>query len=540
MHHPLLITAALALTLVSATPSVAHPTASATPSAATYENAEQIPEVLRRSLRNGVTIEQYLADVERVIRMTESKTSLTQSDIDERMQRSIRERQRQQLTMFVDFDINRDGKINPEEIKQFLMQHNHLSPDSPHLTAVVDAEVAKTMKFDVNHDGVVTYEEMSTLLPEEKTNIESNSQCLQMKAYLALDPNHDGTLTIPELDDLARKAFATMDKNGDGILSQDESNPRPPAQQEVPPSTPSGQRESQGVSSPACTLSGFTVPEDLVVYGAGFNYGHSLDIQIDDSGEAAWEMDVVVNEPDKPVALVLLGYQPTIWNISYTPKTKIVAVVTGGYYRPIVSGLPQSVPSLISYVNGFSEPCGSFYFTNDKKQLISSILEKFFGKSMERFQVPNGPDDRIVLGPLDYDEKSLIKTEIPLERYQLAGTRLARIAGLKEAISKGELRVATEADIAAWQQEYLKHVPATADNNQRPQKMPKVRAWGQGGLYTVLKDDFIIPAGLFGSSYGAAFIVPKGISLPRGNHEHSPIFDMNTGQCLETVLCNWD
>ena len=55
--------------------------------------------------------------------------------------------------------------------------------------------------------------------------------------------------------------------------------------------------------------------EDFFVYAGGAYSGKKVDIIIDDSGHQATQMDVLVNETRKPVALILSAYEPTIWQI---------------------------------------------------------------------------------------------------------------------------------------------------------------------------------------------------------------------------------
>jgi len=63
-----------------------------------------------------------------------------------------------------------------------------------------------------------------------------------------------------------------------------------------------------------------------VLYVGGGYAGRPLGFNIDDSGHSATRFDVLVNQPGKNVALALGAYEPTVWNIRWTPDTKIVGV----------------------------------------------------------------------------------------------------------------------------------------------------------------------------------------------------------------------
>jgi hypothetical protein len=39
------------------------------------------------------------------------------------------------------------------------------------------------------------------------------------------------------------------------------------------------------------------------------------------------------------------AYEPTIWNLQWTSKTKILAVMVSGYHRQVIAGIPPSYPN---------------------------------------------------------------------------------------------------------------------------------------------------------------------------------------------------
>ena len=95
---------------------------------------------------------------------------------------------------------------------------------------------------------------------------------------------------------------------------------------------PAQSAQSKGTSA-GCGFGNLTIPEGLRVYAAGGSGGRELQFQIDQSGHEATQFDIAVNSPRQPVALLLGAYEPTIWNISWTEGTRIVAVLVSGYHR---------------------------------------------------------------------------------------------------------------------------------------------------------------------------------------------------------------
>ena len=72
---------------------------------------------------------------------------------------------------------------------------------------------------------------------------------------------------------------------------------------------------------------------------AGSYSGRLVPFQIDQSGHQATQFDIGVHA-DKPVALLLSAYAPTIWSLGWTQNTRIVAVFATGYHCQAVAGLP--------------------------------------------------------------------------------------------------------------------------------------------------------------------------------------------------------
>jgi len=135
----------------------------------------------------------------------------------------------------------------------------------------------------------------------------------------------------------------------------------------------------QGLWS-TCGFVDLKAQSEFAVFAAGNYRGRTLNIQIDQSGHQATQFDVVVNSPDKPVALLLGAYEPSIWNIEWTKGTKIVAVVASGHHRQAIAGLPKEVPILIS-TDDNKGPCGGHTYVSDKTLADVNLLsKKGFGK----------------------------------------------------------------------------------------------------------------------------------------------------------------
>lgn len=303
----------------------------------------------------------------------------------------------------------------------------------------------------------------------------------------------------------------------------------------APPPT---QRQARPTDSNtySCKIAGLNLPKDTVVFAAGAYSGYPLDRQIDQSGHAATQMDITVNSK-LPVALLLGAYEPTIWNIGWTEKTKIVAIFAGGYHRQILAGLKSDTPSLASYLeeNG---PCGRsyFYLAPDQLSKINEISKSIFGKTVDTaFAAKDGV--AIVGDPLSGNEKIFTSDWKKIDSFFDANAPLAGKAGLEDAVKKGLIRQATDADteLVMTALEKEKGPPSTTKlvGMESPKRM--LYPIGPNGAYTVLKK-FTYPTGLFGGN-SAAFIILKGIPTPDGTPGHSIVFDLNKSPICQGPIC---
>ncbi len=298
----------------------------------------------------------------------------------------------------------------------------------------------------------------------------------------------------------------------------------------------------------SCQFKDVSFPENMAVYGAAGYSGKETDFQIDQSGDNATTMNIVVNEPNKPVALILGAYEPAIWNLSYTPETKISAVLLSGYNRQIISGLPDNVPVLISYYTaGNNEanpdaPCGEIFLNSEDIENFNPVARHVFGKPVDKLY-PASEEGDVVVGDSQYDPSTLIITDINFkDTYMDKNQPLAGLAGLEDALKKGKIRKATEKDLDTWNNAIKndptknKDIPPIAGVDGENVEYHKNTIGDSSSLYVVL-EDFTYPAGLYGS-YSVSFLIPKGVKKPDGNPGHSNVYNMNDMSCSDIINCS--
>lgn len=287
--------------------------------------------------------------------------------------------------------------------------------------------------------------------------------------------------------------------------------------------------------SAVCSFTDLQLPPDAMVYAAGAYDGRLTGFQIDQSGHEATQIDVAVNSPDKPVVLMLGAYEPNIWNVGWSKKTRILAVVVSGYHRQAIAGLESSTPVINSSYDN-KGACGYFYVTPDNLAPLNPLAKRLFGRPVDMvFPAVKG---KVVVGaPLAGKNPLQTSSAVKPDSFRDPTAPLAGPAGVQDAVRKGLLRRATLADADAWVDAVVRNTPARDIPPVAGQGVPKPpRPPMYNNTYVVLKP-FTYPAGLYGGN-SVTFLIPKGVPQPEGNPGHSDVFDFNSLRCQGPSECD--
>lgn len=278
-----------------------------------------------------------------------------------------------------------------------------------------------------------------------------------------------------------------------------------------------------GHDTEPCSFGSAPLPGPFIVLAGGAYSGRPSGRQIDESGHEATVLHVVVNVPEKPVALMLGSYEPTIWKIAWTPQTRINAIVLSGYHTQILTGIYDDVKVLHStYAN--NGPCPFFFVADDGMEEMEPLSRKLFQRPIQQtFVADNGS---LLMGqPVKTDELLISNDTVAIEAYFTPNTLPSGRAGLRQALDQGLLRQATRGDAREWELAYQKHVAAETGVTPSLPEPIGADADELDNVYVVLKP-FTLPAGLFGDA-AAAFFVPRGVPRPTGVSGHAVINDYN-------------
>lgn len=266
-----------------------------------------------------------------------------------------------------------------------------------------------------------------------------------------------------------------------------------------------------------------TFPDNMVVYAAGDYRGMPSEYRIGEKGDNASIFRVIVNSPNKPVALILGSYDASIWDILWTDKTFIKAVYVMGHDEQAISGLPKTVPISISTINKKYD-CGNFPIQEKELNRVNPLSNELFHKNTDKVYYSSG--GYLILGePLADDTLLITSQDTPINSLHNPNAPLQKEAGLYDAVAKGILREATSDDVREWISALKRDQNLPTEAN--PYTINKRFTITNG--FVILKP-FIIPEGLTGS-HSATFFLQKGIPQPIGNLGHSILYDFNTMTC---------
>ena len=279
-----------------------------------------------------------------------------------------------------------------------------------------------------------------------------------------------------------------------------------------------------------CEFADLVLPESYAILAAGGYSGRKIDFQIDQSGHQATQMDVTVNYSSKPVVLTLGAYGPTIWNIKWTAATRIIAVLVSGYYRQVVAGIDPGILVLNSTSDN-NGPCGYFYVGDrENPEKLNKMSRSLFGRPVDLVYLSKNGD--ILIGePVPSGEKLIASESNPPESFHDKTAPIAGTAGLEDAVGKGLLRKATEADFDAWVDAVMANMPDRDVPSIAGKGRPKPPRPGTYDAYVVL-GPFTYPPGV----HGGNFFIPEGVPRPKGDPGHSFVHDFNNLKAYKKAL----
>lgn len=489
-----------------------------------HEEYDSIPQIFRSVFSTNMLLEEYITHVHKLaFQNFPGKTQISQNDIDDRLEFLLASKRAQKLQEFVLFDRNSDAKVTQDEITWFYQQ----KPPGGSQNNTLERKIAEYMKNDLDKDGSISYAEAGQL-EKERIQVTKNNRLSRVEKLLNEASNKEGILTLKNLKTLSEKFFKHLDLDNDDHLSEEEFSKYNDYIRKK-----GGKPKRPVYNSKKCVFEGFKPPQDFKIYATGTTKGQELPYRIKPDASRAIQVDIIVNEPNSPVVLILSSTRSTIWNIRQSVESNIIAVVAGegDITDHVLVGLKQNVPSLIVNRSYYQLPCGRYSFVKRKLDNLNPLSRSLFNKPVDMF-FPVDADHKVIFGDQDYNPENLLSFgDEKIETYFMKNYG---ILGVKKAVKEGKLREATEDDLKKWhdklyeksKSKLFQDIPPVFRENSLKLSVPQIPFYN---AYVVLKE-FEYPEGLLPDM--VHFIVPEGVSVPKGDSGHSRTYDMNTMKCL--------
>lgn len=317
----------LALALFALVPFVAH-----ADTKDAYPGVEAIPDVLLEKLAHSRQSEQqYVTQVMSVLRgFGRNTTTLDQQDIDNAEAKRKRDSLKQRFRTVMTYDANFDLKVTEAEIRESFEKNNRrnyqvtLTGEEKERRKKQAEERVKRLlsEYDADKDGVISSKEVGALPENDKYGRWNRDKTTDAAKLLALDPDKDGVLTSAEIEALARKAWRTVDKNGDGAIDEDERKTVTNVMFNVE------LRKSGCVATPA------TAKEKLVLVSVDAG-GGIPDISVAGQLTATGTVRLDIEKGTTPVYLVAVASKPVIWQVTGDTARVSRMIVSGPLERPV-------------------------------------------------------------------------------------------------------------------------------------------------------------------------------------------------------------
>jgi hypothetical protein len=315
--------------------------------------ARQLADPLRVELDYR---EAHVSAILQLLRSTAAdRKTLTRADIDRLAARTRGARKADLITAFFILDLNGNNMLERQE--------RQTPPPEANGSLLVN-----TMAADVDGDGMISLIEASNYL--ETPALEHASAADRTVAIwqlFELDPNKDGELTADELEALALASFAKVDKDGDGIVTQQERSAAARADVMAAPSNP--------VAGARCTPPKLEANQKLYVV-ATRDSGTVSNTSVAGQDTETQTATIDITDGDHPIYLAVSSQTAMIWRI--TGRTDRVARFFGSASNGVgVTGIAKDKVTLLN-----DRPC-FFYGGVTLPKAGIRHLSKLFGQAPE-------------------------------------------------------------------------------------------------------------------------------------------------------------
>lgn len=284
---------------------------------------------------------------------------------------------------------------------------------------------------------------------------------------------------------------------------------------------------------PACRFSPTPVPKNIEVYvidgEAWINASSKTRTSPDDLTTIRIDID-----SSAPVALVLTAKQGALWQLNTSERTRLWGVYVMADQTQLIAGVNE--PTLLQqHYAALSDKCGFYWRDELNTQALYTFTRQLYGRPY--VGLPSVVNGVATIGSLNAEENTVMDTAAipdkptpvetpPTNNEPISETTAPKPMSLNEALRANVIRPGSVSDVERFKSRYRdanKRDPGR-HFDERIQMMP---------VY-VITGDFAFSGSLAGAD-AVVFILEKKAPYPVGDSQHSPVLDLNSGNCLGRI-----
>lgn len=264
----------------------------------------------------------------------------------------------------------------------------------------------------------------------------------------------------------------------------------------------------------------------IAAFGA-YEGARTLGYQIGDSAHETSLISVSGSRFGPKRTLLLMAYEPVVWDFSRAPIDRIEGVIVSGYYQQAVANLPAQIP--VAFAGRRGAVCGNPGYAYEGGQGLENAVRAVgaaTGLEVVSFDgVYSANTARLGGEGLESVSANtpvrdgLVRAAVAISREPVPPGE----AGLAALEQRGLIRRASRADIAAWNAAATRRlVTGRLASFESDYLMPS-------RTYVVL-GPMQSPAGMYGAN-SRNFIVARGVPAPEDRGSHNTYYFVEDGTC---------
>ncbi|WP_158767910.1 hypothetical protein [Terricaulis silvestris] len=264
----------------------------------------------------------------------------------------------------------------------------------------------------------------------------------------------------------------------------------------------------------------------IVAFGA-YEGARNLGVRLGDDEHQTTLISVTGSESGDDRILLLMAYEPTIWDFSSAPAERINAVILSGYHNQAVANLPDNVPVIFNMYSDGRTLCGRLgyaYEGGPELDHVVNTITRATGLEVESFDGVYAAHSVVFGTTLRHSETdTIVRSGAIRATVKVTSDAVPpRDRGLATLQSRGIIRPANAQDIEGWNRAATRRLRSGNLASFQSDYLIASRS------YVVLAP-MTVPAGMYGA-HSRNFIIARGVPLPHDRGSHNTYY-LADGTC---------